>query len=437
MTSDLPHRLLSPAVRTLRHGLTTASVFALLAFSACGQSAPTASASAGEKDAVETTGHVRRIDGIDVFFVRGTARERGFAEGYHFAESIHEVFREYVIKKLMQGQGVPWNFMVRPTVKSRVTFPDYLVEWCEGAVEGMEAKDPDLLRVPELARDIDHLDFLGLATLPDFMGLACSSFAIWGDAVEGGGPLVGRNLDYSSSPSLLGATTVFAHAPDEDRPGFVSVGWPGFAGIVTGFSEHGVTTAIHDVYRSAKKGTKVRPRTVALWELLTSARPGANIAEQATAFMQDQTFGMGGNAMFAWRGLGADKAGPGAVVFEIEPEGATARMPGEDPFIACSNHFRQRKEPGDCWRYQALFDGVENVGPDGKISFDAGYELLQESKIGMTLYQTVANLATGELRVAVRRAEGEDGHFDVAEKLSITELIQEAAAGAPAAAQGR
>lgn len=101
------------------------------------------------------------------------------------------------------------------------------------------------LAMPELERDFDLEDLLVANALDVFGLLGCNSFSVWGDEVEGGGVLTGRNFDWPlSGAHLLYATMLLVeHLPDGRAT--ASVTWPGYVGAVTGISKAGLAAFLH------------------------------------------------------------------------------------------------------------------------------------------------------------------------------------------------
>lgn len=376
----------------------------------------------------EVRGSLSERDGVMVLEVHGTLEERGYAEGYLAGDRIVSLFRGFALSRL----PIPgaWNLMVLPKLRSVLELPDWVRPWCEAVVEGIAARDEELLEIPELGRDLRADDLIGIAALPDLLGLACSSFVAWGGEFDGDGPVVGRNLDYFANDELLRSTMVVVHAPRGDRAGWVSIGWPGMAGCLTGFSDRGVSAAIHDVPSRAVPGKKVTPRTIALQELIETLGPDAQTAERAAASLRGFRYPMGGNFMVGWK-AGAD-AGPGGAVFEVAPEGekadgVTVRAADDgQTFVVCSNDHVARigKQPR-CSRFGALRDGFAEV--EAALDFADCRALIRESEVRMTLYQSVVDLGTGDLAFRLRRARGGDEWTEV-EGWNVHELLRGPAA---------
>ncbi len=354
-------------------------------------------------------GSLEERDGVHVLEVHGTLEERGFTEGYLTGDRIVALFRGFALSRL----PIPgaWNLMVLPKLRAALDLPDWVRPWCAAVIEGIAARDESLLRIPELGRDLTVDDLIGVAALPDLLGLACSSFVAWGEEVEGDGPVVGRNLDYFANDELLRNTMVVVHRPRGDRAGWVSIGWPGMAGCLTGFSDRGVSVAIHDVPARAVPGKKVTPRTIALQELIETLSPGPEAADRAAATLRGFRYPMGGNFMVGWKA--GSESGAGGAVFEIAPaadmaEGVTVRpADGGQSFVVCSNdHVARLGKQPRCGRFGALRDGFLDV--EAELDFAECRSLIRESEVRMTLYQSVVDLGTGALAFRLRRQQRGD-----------------------------
>lgn len=375
-------------------------------------------------------GHTRVVDGLGIVFVHGDVREQGFAEGYLCANQIVELFSDFALHNSFMPNPKAWDIALRPQVERSTTFPPHLTEWATAVVEGIRARDPKLLKLTDLDRDMDFVDLLGAATLPDVIGLMCSSVTVFGDAAESQGPLIGRNLDYFATPKLLQHAHVIVRGPSEGRQATVTLGWPGLPGTVTGVSAAGMFLAIHDVPKKRIGHERCVPRTAALRDVLETLGSGDDTIARAHAALVSHRYGMGGNLMFAYAGT-ATRPG-GAAVFEIAPDdftedGVTVRLPSaDDRSVACSNHHREREEPAVCWRYDALAKGTrENEKP---LDLPVMRELIRKSEVRMTLHQVVADLALRTIAFRVKRsnatAEG-DGEWTETGVWSLDALFAE------------
>jgi hypothetical protein len=83
---------------------------------------------------------------------------------------------------------------------------------------------------------------------------ACAAVAAWGMATPARETIVGRNLDWHDNGKLHSRGLLVVRHPEKGRP-FVSCGFPGIPGVLTGMNDSGLFTA--DLVQF---GTKVEPR---------------------------------------------------------------------------------------------------------------------------------------------------------------------------------
>lgn len=108
----------------------------------------------------------------------------------------------------------------------------------------------------------------------------CTALAAGAD---GAGPVrVARNMDFFPAELLGPATVVLLRRP-EGRHAFVSVGWPGYAGVITGMNDAGLTTAILQNYGNAGPRRKGTPVAFRARELLENCDSAATAAERFAA----------------------------------------------------------------------------------------------------------------------------------------------------------
>lgn len=366
-------------------------------------------------------------DGTRVLLLAGTPHERGVAEGYLTGRELVAGFKGFALSKQVVPMPRLWDTFLKPLIEARMEVPPRLKRRAEGIIEGIRQLDPALLKLKSLGRDLEPSDIIALSSVPDAAGFFCSSFASIPGKNEKRGTLVGRNLDYMATGPLLRAFAIRVNAPDGKRHGWVDLGYNGVIGCITGFSDAGAYVAIHDVHaRPKRKAKAMTPRIVALMELMETFTPSANPTDEAAKNLGRFTYAMGGNAMVAWDTPG----GPaGACVVEFGPSSkaeptAIARQPRPEGFIACTNHFRDRKAPRRCRRFKSI---VGNLQTMKSLDFAQGWSAIESASVRGTLYRLVADIRTGDVELD-RRVKPRSPEYKKRLKFNYRKLIQEAAA---------
>ena len=155
--------------------------------------------------------------------------------------------------------------------------------------------------------------------------IGCTSFALTGQAAEGGHVLLARTFDLDV-PDVFDEHKAVFLVRESGRVPYASVAWPGFIGAVTGINEAGVVLVVH--------GARARqPRSV--------GQPVAQVARDVLAQAR--------NTEEALRILAERETMVSHIVMLADPAGDVAiaeRAPGERMFVrratgkvALTNHF--------------------------------------------------------------------------------------------------
>ena len=381
--------------------------------------------SAGAK--VETVGRHERsergmLQGIPTLILRGTHAERGEAHGVLCAREIVAVIRGYVIPTAKAGsQAVTgqsgldaYEKVIRPSMHALHWAPRFEEELA-GILRGIRQAlpDPKDRFLPELGRE---LDLKAWNTLADWSYQGCSSFAVWGTLTPDGQAVVGRNLDFPSSPELCNAHCLMAFVPDkEESQPILGVSFMGLIGIVTAMNQDGVFVSMHNVGKqvSSDKAGRV-PRCLALREALEHSRRVTALADIPEA-LRRQPILVGNNIILSRPA----RRGPLALVLEWDgdplDEGVTVRSQEQRDganALFCTNHHLDRgggkSDPGSVSRYAAMRDEIGRFLTEGRqvSSLDDARRVLARAAGPNTLHSVVVWPAARRWALAISPGEG-------------------------------
>lgn len=193
-------------------------------------------------DASPLHGRLEQHGSLRIVRVWGTPQQRGFAQGMLLGNDIADVVRKEFQARFARKEGMLQ--LARNSLSRLVQFPPDVAQEIEALFLGVEASGADR-DMPELGRKFDLQD-LQVANALDVFGLmGCSGFTLWGDEVEGGGVLTGRNFDWPfTGPHMIDNVVLLV---EHDEHGFAtaSVAWPGYVATVTGINQDGVAAFLH------------------------------------------------------------------------------------------------------------------------------------------------------------------------------------------------
>ncbi len=155
--------------------------------------------------------------------------------------------------------------------------------------------------------------------------LGCTSFALTGEAAEGGHTLLARNFDFEAGPVFDEKKAVFLMR-EEGRIPYASVAWPGLVGAVSGMNAEGLAIVVHGG-RAREPSVEGEPVVHTVRELLGRAKT----AREAIALLNGKA------AMVPHILMMADATGDVAIVERAPGEAAFVRRgTGKVPL---TNHF--------------------------------------------------------------------------------------------------
>ncbi len=177
----------------------------------------------------------------------GDAEERGTAFGA-LTDSLMEVQEEAFvgqIREMIPSDGY-LEFLRYLTVAYNRNIAHHIPEEYLREIAAMSAYSSpkyDFIGTPYMrqlnyhaAHDIGH-------ALQEYMLVGCSAFGAWGDASEEG-LVVGRNFDFYVGDDFARNRVLTFCRPDEGY-GFVSIGWAGMVGVMSGMNEKGLTVTLN------------------------------------------------------------------------------------------------------------------------------------------------------------------------------------------------
>ncbi|MDA1014881.1 MAG: C45 family autoproteolytic acyltransferase/hydrolase [Planctomycetota bacterium] len=158
----------------------------------------------------------------------------------------------------------------------------------------------------------------------------CSALIVEDARTNIDGPLFGRNFDFPSLGLLQKFSLVTAYQL-KDRHSFVSIGFPGLVGVISGMNDKGLAIATLDVYQSKDGSAKFNPKGVPLTWTYRRILEECETVDEAFALLKQIP-------RTTWMNLAVCDKQRGAV-FELTPNTVVMRRP-TDSIVSCTNHFR-------------------------------------------------------------------------------------------------
>ena len=225
-------------------------------------------------------------------------------------------------------------------------------------------------------------------------GIGCSSIVVEADHSATAGPLFGRNLDFLTLGMLTKYSLVTVRRP-KGKHAFVSIGFPGMFGVLTGMNDAGLSVAVHEVYASRdgatvfKPNTKGEPYTFCFRRILEECSTVAE-AEKLVRAAKRTTL------------VSLSVCDPkNDAVLEITPKSVAVRRSSHG-ILACTNHFRtpELSVPIVSWcaRYQRLSEARKS----GQLGIaDVAKKLDEVNMRSLTVQTMIFEPATLKLHLAI------------------------------------
>jgi isopenicillin-N N-acyltransferase-like protein len=272
--------------------------------------------------AEQTHGSARlqHVNGIPVMFVGGTPEEIGqqtAALGVKAAPRLAHYPKDLVH---FFGAGGTWPVLLGVAKQFLPNFPPEYRRELDAIIAHSDGIDPDLIIAGNTFFDVKKF-------------IACSSLMVEPSRSATGRTLLGRNLDFPTLGYLQDYSLVSVVRPAGKRA-FVSIGFPGMVGVLSGMNDAGLCLVVHEVY-AARDGASV---------LDTKGIPYAlcfrKVLEECTTVAEAQDLL---KKLPRTTHLNLGIADPKTVgVLEITAKNVIFR-PAEDGFCCCTNHFLSRE----------------------------------------------------------------------------------------------
>ena len=350
-----------------------------------------------------------RINGkLALWLGSGNNWEDGFSYGQLLGQRIKSMFDNYVIPSAFGG-AAGYN-MARQAFDQHFVVDQKYVDIAEGMVTGMEMAGVDLFSTV-LNDTLTFRDVLIANSIPDFtafsdkwhyIGPGCSNLTSWGEATANAPELLGetvinRNLDWVNNPHLINnALIIIWVTGDPDKQSFVTFGFAGLIGALSGMNEYGVATFQNmGNYAAYPTGTGFYPVNLAQRDGLEAADYNGDgvcsprdITDAVRAHNVASTFII-------------HSAGPSglelpAEILEIHNAfGHAIRTKDDNPEffgdnLVATNHFRKLKPPAYCYRYSRLSDSLQT---SNQLGINRNWNVLTTAGVNTNL-QTIQFVPT-------------------------------------------
>jgi hypothetical protein len=239
---------------------------------------------------------------------------------------------------------------------------------------------------------VDEATLAVASTLLELRRIGCSTLIVESERSATGAPLFGRNFDFPTLGELPKYSVLAVYRP-EGQHAFASVGFAGFAGVLTGINDAGVTVAALDVEQAADGSRKFNPSGTPLAFVFRRILEECTTVDEAEKLLKSER-------ATTWMNLAVCDR-DSAAVFEITSDNV-ARRGAEGGLLRSTNHFRTKLlSTGEtCDRYEKLLGNFK----DSTLGVEAVHAQLDAARQDRLTFQTmvfeprelVVHLAIGE-----------------------------------------
>ncbi len=261
------------------------------------------------------------VKGLPVLHVRGSGGEMGSQIGSLLGDRIRTLLR-YEAEGLVPRKYLPFiNKIVRRD-------KPYVPQRHRREMAGVAR-----------AAGIDEHSLLRAHVMVELKQMACTAIAVEGKRSAGGKLLFGRNVDFPVTATTVKSSLLVVYRPKGRKP-FVSVGWPGLSGAVSGMNADGLCVA-----NLLVMGRSLPRRGTPYLFLLRRALEECSNVEEAVALFRKAKRTVPHNIFLADPQT--------AAVLECTPRRVRVRKLEAGGPLLCSNSFA-KKSARYCRRYREM-----------------------------------------------------------------------------------
>lgn len=292
---------------------------------------------------------LEKKDGLLRMRLEGDPFELGYANARLTQEYIKQQETEFldVIRSFVSDDWKLWLLKKFIVVRNRgldtCISREHLIE-IYGLSLGYEDPFPEIgplyhrLVNYHAAHDIGH-------ALIDNPLIGCTSFAAGGPYTADGHLWLGRNFDFDAARCFDENKIVMLFEPDEGLS-FISVGWPGLIGVVTGLNEERIFAAVNAARSADKKriGTPVSLVLRKVMQEAASLEEAIEIIRTAEVFVTDSYLVADG------------ETGRAAIVEKTPARCSVVEM--REEFLVSANHFLSKELASDAANQRQMDTGT-------------------------------------------------------------------------------
>lgn len=194
-------------------------------------------------------GFLEQREGFLILHIKGTPYEMGYQHGVLLKDHIRALMKEYIEKHILkiiykgayqtkEGYGLDSDFIDAPMRTLEKHLPLEYREEIKGLAKGAEITEEEALWINTFGDIAEQKDprniFKSL--------LQCTNVVVFGKATKDGRLFHGRNFDWGSEGIAHKHALVVVAEPEKGNK-FVSIGWTGIVGVVSGMNEKGISIA--------------------------------------------------------------------------------------------------------------------------------------------------------------------------------------------------